>query len=394
MKIYRQVLDRFFTTHKPLPAGMYAFQSKPEEADQYRMHLRLEPDGLGLLILNASTVVHLNQTAAELVYHLIKATPEEEVVRLVAGRYRVKADQVRQDYQSVKDRLKRLALTTDLDPQTYLDFERLDPYVLDISAPYRLDCALTYQGQDDSALHSAPVDRVKRELLTAEWQSILDKAWSAGIPHVIFTGGEPTLRPDLIDLIAYTEKIGMVCGLLTDGLRLTDPAYLQSVLQSGLDHLMLILDDKNEQSWHALRDLLPEDLAVTVHMTLTPRNAVEFTDILSRLALMGVKKVSLSASEASLNQELTRARNAAASNQMSLVWDLPVPYSTFHPVALELQEEPVVEGAGKAWLYVEPDGDVLPAQGVNQGMGNLLQDSWQDIWSHRPDLAAHEKRPA
>ena len=53
-----------------------------------------------------------------------------------------------------------------------------------------------------------------------------------------------------------------------------------------------------------------------------------------------------------------------------------------------------MEGAGKAWLYVEPDGDVLPAQGVNQGMGNLLQDSWQDIWSHRPDLAAHEKRPA
>ena len=69
---------------------------------------------------------------------------------------------------------------------------------------------------------------------------------------------------------------------------------------------------------------------------------------------------------------------------MRLVWDLPVPYSHFHPVALELAEhEEVPQGAGKAWLYVEPDGDVLPAQGVNQVLGNLLNDSWNKIWSNR-----------
>ena len=58
----------------------------------------------------------------------------------------------------------------------------------------------------------APVDRVKREMLTEEWQTILDKAWNAGIPHVIFTGGEPTLRPDLLQLIAYAEKLGRSAG--------------------------------------------------------------------------------------------------------------------------------------------------------------------------------------
>ncbi len=52
--------------------------------------------------------------------------------------------------------------------------------------------------------------------------------------------------------------------------------------------------------------------------------------------------------------------------QLELVWDLPVPYSSNNPVSLELEKEgnqAFVEGAGKAWLYVEPDGDVLPAQG-------------------------------
>ena len=33
-------------------------------------------------------------------------------------------------------------------------------------------------------------------------------------------------------------------------------------------------------------------------------------------------------------------------------------------------------------LYVEPDGDVLPAQGYNVVLGNLLRDSWETIWEH------------
>jgi len=33
-------------------------------------------------------------------------------------------------------------------------------------------------------------------------------------------------------------------------------------------------------------------------------------------------------------------------------------------------------------LYVEPDGDVLPAQGVNRVLGNILTDPWKKIWKH------------
>ena len=42
----------------------------------------------------------------------------------------------------------------------------------------------------------------------------------------------------------------------------------------------------------------------------------------------------------------------------------------------------IPEGAGRAWLYVEPDGDVLPSQG-NSGkvLGNLLRDEWKMIYS-------------
>jgi MoaA/NifB/PqqE/SkfB family radical SAM enzyme len=64
---------------------------------------------------------------------------------------------------------------------------------------------------------------------------------------------------------------------------------------------------------------------------------------------------------------------------LELVWNLPVPYSARHPVALEV-DDARMEGAGRAWLYVEPDGDVRPAQGDPKVLGNLLRDPWEKIW--------------
>jgi MoaA/NifB/PqqE/SkfB family radical SAM enzyme len=60
-----------------------------------------------------------------------------------------------------------------------------------------------------------------------------------------------------------------------------------------------------------------------------------------------------------------------------------VPYTTLNPVSLELKAakgRPQPEGAGKAWLYIEPDGDVLPGQGLNKKLGNMVKDEWKKIW--------------
>jgi len=48
---------------------------------------------------------------------------------------------------------------------------------------------------------------------------------------------------------------------------------------------------------------------------------------------------------------------------------------------VETEDDKVPAGAGRAWLYVEPDGDVLPAQGeANKVMGNMLSDPWEKIY--------------
>jgi MoaA/NifB/PqqE/SkfB family radical SAM enzyme len=269
--------------------------------------------------------------------------------------------------------------TTDLDPVTYLDFERRDPYSPEISAPYRLDCALTYRLPEGENIHYAPTERAKDELAAAEWKTILEKAWTAGIPHVVFTGGEPAMRDDLPELIAHAEKIGQVCGLLSGSIRIADAGYLKSLLDSGLDHLMFLLQPDNEKSWTAVRNAMQADLFTTVHLTLDRGLAAQAVEILEKLQQAGVKEISLSASDTAGAEALVALRDRAADLGLSLQWDLPVPYSAANPVAKEIGAPS--SGAGKAWLYVEPDGDVLPEQGVNRVLGNFLRDPWESIWS-------------
>lgn len=83
----------------PLPPGVYHWQSPPDAPQPHRMHLRIEPNGEGILILDASTVLHLNQTATEFAYHHIKGIPLDEVVREISKRYRVPKSQVITDFK-------------------------------------------------------------------------------------------------------------------------------------------------------------------------------------------------------------------------------------------------------------------------------------------------------
>lgn len=390
MTSFRESIRKKFARSEPLPAGIYHYQSPGDDPLNYRLHLRLEPGGNGILIINAATVLHLNNTAAEYAYHLTRRTPEEQVAKEISNCYNVSHKQASKDFSALKEQIETLITTIDLDPVTYFGFERHVPYSREISAPYRLDCALTYQLPDKADQRSAPSKRVERELTTQEWKIIIDEAWAVGIPHIVFTGGEPTLRDDLIELIEHAENNGQVTGLLTDGVKLSETSYLNKLLQAGLDHAMIVLQPDDNQSWEALAsfsywaDVLNEDIFVAAHLTLTQNNADQALQLIGKLSEANVSAISLSANDKSLAEQLQDARSYADDLDLELIWDLPVPYSEINPVALELEkdeEESPLEGAGMGWLYVEPDGDVLPQQGKDTILGNMLNDAWEKIWA-------------
>ena len=392
----------WFAPVELLPKGLLHYQTSPDMEQQYRLHLRLEGDGRGLLVVNAATVLHLNQTAAEYARLLIQEADEEDAARTMARRYRVSRAQARQDYVRLRDHILTLATTTDLDPVTFLDMERAEPFSAKTSAPYRVDMALTYRVDEEGALDSEARRRVDRELTTEEWQRVLHSLWDVGVPHVCFTGGEPTLRGDLVELVQYAENLGQVTGLLTDGHRLRDQAYLDALLLAGLDHLQITLASHDpevhdrivgrEGDWQetdeGLRNALAGDIYVVVHVVVTSANADSVAETVAYLAELDVPAVALSSPLQVVSEDegrrlrsaLEEAQSAAHEHGLTVVWDLAAPYSHVNPVEMEagLSSERVA----RQYLYVEPDGDVLPAQGYNVVLGNLLRDSWMAIWEH------------
>lgn len=378
MKIFNRLADQFKKV-QPLPAGLYHMQA---DEKPLRIHLRLREDGSGLLILNASTVLQLNPTAAEYAWHYIKGTPAADAAKEIAARYRIGNAQALEDYADFSDRLQTLIETPDLDPVTFLDFERVAPHSADLSAPLRIDCALTYRIPEGTQSDAAPTKRVDRELTTDEWRAVLDTAWGAGIPHVTFTGGEPTLREDLPLLIAHAEKLGMVCGLLTDGAALAKKKYLDELLQTGLDHILLTLHPNESAAWKAIKLIVAADVFITVHLTVNKATAKDGEKIVEKLSEAGIQNISLSAPDKTFLGDMLAAQQRASELDLTLRWDLPVPYSESNPAAYETEDDNVPTGAGRAWLYVEPDGDVLPAQGeADKVMGNILNDPWEKIFA-------------
>ncbi len=377
------IITRFFTPKEPPPApdpGIYQCMVPEDAETPNRLHLRVENDGTGLLLVNAATVLHLNQTAAEHVALWIQGMGAEDAARIMAARYKLSRKHALQDQRALREEILTLATEPDLDPVLFLGMDRVEPYSIAPSAPYRLDCALTYKLDEHGTPDPLARERVDRELSKSEWMQILSTAWDANIPHVTFTGGEPTLREDLPDLIQYAESLGQVTGILTHGEQLADPEYLERLDESGLDHMLIAFAPDDPAAKQGLERALETEIFVAVHLTLDPTSTSQTIDTLEELSQMGVKAVSLAAiekSDQSVNA-LEQAREKAAALGLDLIWDLPAPYSDTNPIAIELEN--VHQGAGRAWLYVEPDGDVLPTQGVNQVLGNILRDPWDQIW--------------
>jgi len=163
-------------------------------------------------------------------------------VRRIRQKYHVGAAQVRSDLEALRGQLDELVRPDGACPIHDLGLETVMPFSTRPTAPYRLDLALTYRCNNDCS-HCYNVEgRNLKELVTADWKRILDRAWDLGIPHIIFTGGEPTLREDLPELVAHAEQNGQITGLNTNARRLSDPQYVDSLVAAGLDHVQITVE--------------------------------------------------------------------------------------------------------------------------------------------------------
>jgi MoaA/NifB/PqqE/SkfB family radical SAM enzyme len=79
------------------------------------------------------------------------------------------------------------------------------------------------------------------ELTTAQVQDGLVRVHGFGCRLVNFTGGEPTLRPDLEPIVAHASKLGMWTSVVSNGSGLTR-GRVRALRECGLDNLLVSLD--------------------------------------------------------------------------------------------------------------------------------------------------------
>ena len=392
-----------------IPMGRYTYRGEDKFAGM-SLQLRIEQSGQGVMVINANTVLHLNHTGTAFAYYFMQGLAQKEVLTKIRRMYHVNGDTAKADYEKLVYTISTLAQTEKIDPVTFLDIEKEEPFTYQYSAPLRMDLALTFRCQNDCVHCYAGGPHETTELTTAQWKSIIDKLSEIGVFILTFTGGEPTLREDLPELQLYAQNKGMVTGLISNGRKLKDRVYVDVLEKSGLDFVQITLESHKPQihdlmtsangSWketvEGIQNAVQSQIYVSTNTTLSKHNANDFITTIDYIKGLGVDafgcnsliysgKAPSASEEFTLNVEdlkmlLPKIRDKANAVGLKFLWYTPTQYCQFDPVQLGLGVKTCTAAMINA--CVGPNGDVYPCQSYFESLGNILNEPWEKIWHH------------
>jgi len=406
----RQDLSGFVTRisqDSSISPGLYTYPI-PLSGGKRSFHLRIEEGGQGILFVDVTDVIHLNTTAAEIAKNALDGLPIRVTKAQQAVRY-VKSGAT--DSQVEVDRIYAM-IDRFGDPEAdcpscaVASLERAPLFSLRAHAPYKADLALTYGCNNQCAHCYNEPDRFSMASLSPrDWRTVLDRLYEVGVPHIIFTGGEATLHPDLLELINYANSIGMVTGLNSNGRRMAKQSYAQLLVNSGLNHVQITLGSHQASrhdaimganSYHqtvaGIKNALSVGLHCITNTTLMRCNMDHAEEIIDFIYELGIRTFAMNGMiysgggfsdpnaipEREMPPLLIRVRDHAAAKSMRFLWYTPTEYCRMSPVELDIGAKRC--NAGEYSICIEPNGDVLPCQSFYTAAGNILRDSWSDIW--------------
>jgi len=118
--------------------GRYTYRGK-EDFKGLALQLRVEPDGQGLMVINANTVLYLNETATAHAFFFMQGMTTDEAVKKIRRMYRVNKKTARDDHERLIYTVTTLAQTEEVCPISFLNVQRVEPFTQEFSAPLRVD---------------------------------------------------------------------------------------------------------------------------------------------------------------------------------------------------------------------------------------------------------------
>ncbi len=400
--------NKIFKKQK-IPTGRFTYRGE-DKFKGLALQLRVEPNQQGLLVINANTVLYLNQTATAYAYYLMQGQSEDQIISTITKTYKVKKQQAKQDFEELIYTISTLAQTEEVEPISYLNIEKIEPFSQTPSAPIRFDMALTFNCQNDCVHCYAGGPKQTKELTTNQWKQVIDKLHQIGVFILTFTGGEPTLKEDLPELLAYAQQKGLVTGLITNGRKLANKSYVEKLERSGLDFVQITLESHKpkihnqitgdpksyKETVEGIKNLIPTQIYTTTNTTLNQHNKTSFLDTIDFIKKLGVAafgnnsliysgKAKQIAKEFTLTKKdlktlLPKIQDKAAKLGLKFLWYTPTQYCELDPVKLGLGIKSC--SAAMINMCIAPNGDVYPCQSYFESLGNILENTWKSIWNH------------
>lgn len=325
---------------------------------------------------------------------------------------------IREDIEKIYTTIRQIAYREEVTEDVY--YMSIGDYAPFMQAPHRMDVMVSAMTTENGSWHcnqkcvhcyaAGQTLSGEKELSTDEWKEILDKCRAVGIPQVTFTGGEPTMREDLPELIGYARWF--ISRLNTNGILLT-PEYCKKLREVELDsvqitfysenakiHNRLVGAERYEETLAGIRNAIEAGLSVSINTPLCILNK-DYVKTLKLLHELGVIYVTCSGlittgsaagavSEAlqlesdELEKILREAVAYCHQNGMEIAFTSPGWLN--EEVFEELNIPSPSCGACLSNMAITPGGNVVPCQSwlSDKPLGNMLSDDWKEIWDSEP----------
>ena len=407
----------------------------PEGPGVVRIHLIPpakvgEEPGASIAIINGQDIIPVNTSWTILLAEFIKEVnqysgreiSEEETESILKNTCKnvrkvfplLSKKLLRDDIYTIMKTFTQIAYGEEVDES--IEYISIGDYAPYMKAPHRMDLLVSAMTKDGSwhcnqkCVHCYAAGQTlaeEKELDTAEWKRIIDKCREAGIPQITFTGGEPTMREDLTELIDYSKWF--VTRLNTNGIKLTKD-YCRELKKASLDsmqitfyscdeeiHNKLVGANRYQNTVQGIENAIAEGLNISINTPLCTLNR-DYAKTLEFLKEKGVRyvtcsglittgnateaeSVSLQLSGEQIQEILKEAVGYCHRNDMEISFTSPgwIPEEFFKEYGLMTPNC----GACLSNMAITPSGNVVPCQSDLSGepLGNMLTDSWESIWN-------------
>src|SRR5690606_18684270 len=284
-------------------------------------------------------------------------------------------------------------------------------------APLGLLAELTHRCPLQCPYCSNPVDLVRRsqELDTQTWCRVFSEAAELGVLQMHLSGGEPTARKDLEEMVRHASSVGIYTNLITAGVNVSGDR-LAALAEAGLDHVQLSLQGADVLTTdkvsgmpgaHRRKLLFAAEvkrlgLPLTLNTVIHRANIHQIPDLIELALELGAKRIEIAHAQyyawALRNRAALMPRRdqvmqaqkiveeARERRRGRLVIDAVVPdYYARYP-------EHCMNGWGRQSLNVTPSGEVLPCHAAETIPGlefwNVRDHSLSEIWYESPAFNA------